>query len=1042
MRHKPSFGLLAASLLLCVSFSASAAPFQDLPGSIPLKYERQAASDLVYNGQVLMPDDARALYESGKIKDLSLLNPMTDSVLWKDQILSGTDVDQEDIGLSRTIDDVTFISKTEVPDDNASFVASKTFSDGQIHSYQVLMSVKAHNVLLRKAILRKIGYNIPGTIHVAKLRVHFKGAFSKSEFVKDLSRSTFLDASRWVVSGADTDDDTLLMQDVVVFDGANDTMYNLARGDMASGVIQGRRMINALLVPFNLTDVTESLNLFPWNPGRIANTQLILNYADADQFSTSYEDARWITRRILKLSRLDWEQIVSAANFPNDVARLLTEKLISRRNYLRETLNMQNESAELAVNAQVSAPPRLLNGKLASAQVWPGYASHFSGVDPESPIPDEELWGFFKSKVLSNLISNLLNIFNSDNMPQSDATDLAINVAAKKFAEGILKAHGRDIPVSLWKQDLWGTHLIASREIVTGNYLGTDNVVQLADSVGIGADVGYYIGTNGLPIKINASGKTQLSLLRTYTHLKPIQSIKKALKEPFRNMMVPWLKSNQATPLDKVLALDGQQEKLGDDEYDKQLKASLSEFTQKLGVGESIIIQTSLAPNLSFGAAYGIARNVQLIAQLKESVTVLSRIQIFRKDENTIQIYRDPAKFNTLDFALALQARIQVLDFDWSWLKGAARTDFYQLDLTPDLKKNPKLFTHVAALRSMLKKTDMDLLKKDVNPWKFEHDFSERDFHFDFLWLRYLSSNATDRLRVTTPENKWKDFIRRTIGKRTGTDYESLSLQVLNQLMDEYTNIDPRVQVTSTNNGNPGDTFKGKSVMRQVVLEGQINQKGARQELDLENTLVSINYRWKGWDISSDKAEKIVKEITDKYGQNIFPKLALNDTKKIQFYAIEVRSSLYQAAFTSLMRISDQQWADLYAQYPIPGARSTDHRLQYIRQSIGYQRAIEKALNAGNTGDAADKIAKLVNLVEGVLTFKGFCTAIGGIQNLYLVGDIRGFRVGDENGDQPIFSQSLGQIGSNKPYGPLAVLQNQIGISEGELLIYWLLQQL
>src|SRR6185312_7557734 len=300
MLGKFYFSFVAVSFLLSATVSW-AAPFQDLPGSIPLKYERQSASDLVYQGHVLLPDEARALYESGKIKDLSTLNPMTNSVIWKDQILSGTSVDQDNIGLSRDVDDVTFISNTEVPNGRMSFVASKTFSDGQIRSYQILLDVKAHNVLLRKALLRKIGYNIPGTIRMAQLRVHFKGAFSKKEFTRDINHLTFLDEKRWIVSGADTDDDTLILQDVVVFDGANDTIYNLARGDMNSGVIQGRRMMNSLLVPYNLTDATESLNLFPWTPGRIANTQLILNYEDAAEFSTSYEDARWITRRILKL---------------------------------------------------------------------------------------------------------------------------------------------------------------------------------------------------------------------------------------------------------------------------------------------------------------------------------------------------------------------------------------------------------------------------------------------------------------------------------------------------------------------------------------------------------------------------------------------------------------------------------------------------------------------------------------------------------------------------------------------------------------------
>jgi len=38
---------------------------KDLPGSIPLQYERQAASDLVYQGKTLLPDEARKLFENG-----------------------------------------------------------------------------------------------------------------------------------------------------------------------------------------------------------------------------------------------------------------------------------------------------------------------------------------------------------------------------------------------------------------------------------------------------------------------------------------------------------------------------------------------------------------------------------------------------------------------------------------------------------------------------------------------------------------------------------------------------------------------------------------------------------------------------------------------------------------------------------------------------------------------------------------------------------------------------------------------------------------
>ena len=41
-------------------------PFSNFPGAIPLKYVRTNASDLVYKGKTLLPDEAHELYMAKK----------------------------------------------------------------------------------------------------------------------------------------------------------------------------------------------------------------------------------------------------------------------------------------------------------------------------------------------------------------------------------------------------------------------------------------------------------------------------------------------------------------------------------------------------------------------------------------------------------------------------------------------------------------------------------------------------------------------------------------------------------------------------------------------------------------------------------------------------------------------------------------------------------------------------------------------------------------------------------------------------------------
>jgi len=936
-------------------------------------------------------------------------------------------------------DSFEFVSSVPSPVGQASFIVSKIDKTGVPHLYQILFDVKAHNILLRKSLLRRIGYRIPPTAWLEKFNIHFKGEFSKDEFIKDIERGTFLEATRWVTEKKQ--ENWLSLQDAIIFDGATDPMYNLARGDMSSNIILGRRLFNSLLVLYNFTDVPESVNLYPWTPGRIFNKQLILPYSDAAEFSTPYEDARWITKRLLQLSRTDLLKSTYEAHYPQEVALLIVEKLISRRNQFRDFFNLDSDSEELPLNSNITLGDRLIDGKLQQIE-WPGYASHFASTDPEDPLSGGEIWGLFRSKLISNLLTNLIAQFNDQYIPHTDiqfqVVDHAIDVAVKQFVDFILTGEAKRVPFGFWSTPTYSGHLIASREVIAGTYLGAENIVQLADTIGFSADLGLYIGADGLPSKISFASGLRASLVRTYTYLKPIHSIRSSLKEPFQNILVPWLKNRRVSPLEQLLDIEkNSKEVKNKSEYQKEISKYISEFKEKFGIGESIIVQNSIGPELNTSVGYAINPTVQLKASFFEKLTSLQRLNIVRKDENLIQIYKDPSYFENNGLSIGLQAKLQVLDLRWSWLQGVSKTEFYELNINDDIDENPELFDNIRALRQVLNVSRTSLAKKIQTPWKIAHDFKEKQFNFKIFWHRLLKQNSEDLVQVTHPDGVSKNFIRLTMGKRSGRNLESLSLEVLNGLIDEYVDPHGSTQLETQTSGNPGDTFKGRSVSRQVSLEAELQPMP-----NLDTMVVSVEHRWKGWDISSNSAQKILNEINYKYQQVVFPSLVLNQTKSIKFYNLQITLSLYREAIEHLISLSNSQIEELYKDFCILPQDKTDFIEAYERKFRTLISDISKSYSKGKPEDFSKKVTSLVSHVESTLNFQGFVQAIGGVDHLFLRGQISGFRVGDEGGEQDIYSHTIGEIGSEKPFGPLKAIQSQVGIMDGEMFIYWLLNRL
>ncbi|HVK61734.1 MAG TPA: hypothetical protein VM432_09300, partial [Bdellovibrionales bacterium] len=165
----------------------------DMPGVIPVGPVRRAADDLVYNGQELNENQAEDLRRRGV--DISELNPEnTDQWSSPAQPQSSVALDIQPVGEQ-------FVSQQDSRGRVGIFRAtvSKLNAQGASRTYRIVFSKKSHNYLLRKALLRKMGYQTQDIRHLRKFSIKFNGAFSRNQFVEDLKWATGDDLERWVL---------------------------------------------------------------------------------------------------------------------------------------------------------------------------------------------------------------------------------------------------------------------------------------------------------------------------------------------------------------------------------------------------------------------------------------------------------------------------------------------------------------------------------------------------------------------------------------------------------------------------------------------------------------------------------------------------------------------------------------------------------------------------------------------------------------------------------------------------------------------------
>lgn len=1034
---------------LWVSFALAKEPYRPIPGAIPLSYGGYPATDLVLNGQVLLPEEAHLFYlqknkQTRGAFTLAELMPEENDV-WKNELGKKYDPAEDELPIQDQLDEVSFVSYSITRLENYRFTVSKDHS-----FYLAYMGPKIHNFLLRKNLLRKLGYKVPPVKYLKNIKVNFNTAAERDDFLQDFQATVGRDIERWVTSAPEKET-YFYAQDLIIMEDQN-TLSNLSVGYMDSDTIEGRRIYNSLLVPYSLTDLPESINMLAWTQGRIYAENVLMPFENQEIFTCSRDDGVWIAKRILALTEADWNEIVENSHLPEPVSALLYEKLKSRRNHLATLFKL--DAKKLPVNSHYTDQDNIVvDGKLQK-EFFDGYGRRFKIPDPDSPLSFGEMSALIKAKAINVGIELLVDAFNQAPFMSNDIdtkiNEINANVAAN--ANQKLK-EGKPLSglVEKYTMPTVSGSLVLGRDVVAGSYLGTDNLIQLVDTVGVSLSAGAFSGAAGVFAKtgdltgnvyspIGISGNASLSFKRTYSHIKPITSVKKALKYPFRNILIPWLKRKQAKVVKTESGKDFDKiNSLAKNERDKEYEKIFETITDNIEVGESVIITDSVV----LDAAAKISMNLYAIVngrvKFEASSLVISRLHILRKSETVFQIYRDLGQNNTLNEMIAFDKVIPILKADAKQSKGFAKTKFYNVNL---VKGDASFKKKLAAISSVLNNSSLALLNVEQRPYEINHSFTETNPGFGVLVFRWNHLDSTDHITVKAPNGDQKNYLRRYRGYSAGVDFESYAQDMIGLITSKIFNT--QFSPGSFNANNPGYSYYGKAWNKIQIYEGELSE-----DKKLIRPYTRLTRIWNGWQMKAEKAIKKLEEIKKRYQFNFMPSEVLAQTKKLFLYNINVNLYVHKEGIQALVSKKDEEIRTAFLKYQSRDMTNYtgDDALTFSGYDnvMKWKRKYQERIAKSDLKGASNYLLKMINEIEDKLTVNGFEALFGGKNGFLLMARIDGFRIGDENGDQPLVSNTFGTLGNDTLKGPTSEMLDffqKTGtetMTDGEFYVNWLI---
>lgn len=982
---------------------------------IPLKEMRLPADDLIFEGKVLKSEDALIFNRQGVIKDLSLLEPK------ENDIWSKTEDNQYVDESLRAINDNDEFRFEGVIGSQTGLMRFNVSSDSDYQIYTVHLDKTLHTLLLRVELLRKLGYKIPDIVHKKNLKLKFNSEDEKKTFLdRQVVENTLASSERWLVSQTA---DEVVLKDVAITRPSELDFYNVAFGVPLLPI--NARSLRALVVPYALLDLPESVNQFRWSAGRVDNHNVLLNHFFSYQFTTSLDDAQWMVRKLSKLSRNDFVQIVKKAKFPKELESLLVEKLIARRNSIIALFNLKLEN--LTYNSKVTEGDYLKNGKLLK-QEFPDFASRFSYGDAESPL--QELQYYLYAKLQSSALDNITTLIN-EKMRAFDLNKKREEYFVKQFQEGlehfVKTGELKPIGIGTWTSPYLNANLIVSRDIVLGNYLGTDNLIQLADTFGASMSLGVHVGIEGIGADLASSLRAGASVVRTYSHIKPVKTLRASLKEPYKNIFVNLLKKSLR---EKFFSLSELKDLTDGEERSQRITELLKEITEQLDVGESLVITDRFMPTAQVQVSF----NQGLVSAglgADASFVAVRRLHVFKRSPTTVQIYDDKGSMVEVGFSFDIHNFITLLTVRAQQDKGQYRTHVYNVNLDSDLAENPKFFESSLGIYEVLKNNNFEVLASVQKPVTVKAKFTDRELKASLLLWKGKKQVGRADYEMTSPQGFTGKYYSINKTSQIGFNVELFARRLANYYISERTD---KLVISEDEDQTASDTFLGKATTDTSRFEAEIDSSG-----NFQKQFISISTEKQGWSVSEKKIKKFMLAVNKRFQEDLFNPAEI-DFKKLRLYNLNFHLNIYERGIQALKTVTTEKISKIEQKYKVT-RHCTEEQPNKSSAECGdlwsIKSKIKSCLKKTVNKDIAECQLELTERLFNDLDFIDFKDLLGK-DNFYVYAGIDGFRAKSEVLNETIFSNSIGEITSKNVSGPLDRVRELLGLQGGEMFGSWI----
>ncbi len=1010
-------------------------------GLVPINGESLPAADL-YSPDYGALDSEFAYELKQEGVDLSRLNPVK-SNLWNGE----DNFKQLNEDLNLPIDNgdtLSFKGLISSPESILRFNATNEKGTFQVH-----LSKTLHTILLRKNLLRKAGFIIPSSKYMKNLRIEFNSQREK-DFFKDVDLVSQLGASykNWLVEEGD---DYLVLKDIFVRLPKEDDFYDVALTSIND--TKDLRALRSLIVIYSYLNLNESINKFSFNFLKIKNNNLLFDYPTATNFDATYDDVVWAARFIVKLTRRDIQEIVQTSFFPMPVAKLLVEKLVARRNNLIETLKLEGEILPYVKEVK----DELIDKGFLKPHKFEDYASQFSfgaSVGPLDDIPSflfGEAQSFGFKEIMSKLSENL-SLFNlSEAKVKWLQEDFEAN---KEFALEYFDEHGEfpPLPFSSWKSPVAKGNIIFGRDVVVGQNFGTDNFVQLADTIGFTTNLGLFIGLERFGSQlVGGSVFPNIGINTSYSHVRPVEDLKQAIKTPYKNMLVGLTLKNLEKKLSTYIATSKNTE-IDESEKLQKLNDLYNSISENIGVGESIIISTSVVPDITLSLSaplYGVGNGYGSISKKYKE---LSRIHITRKSKYIFHIYYDGAKVNEVRVRGGLSYLIPIIMAEGSDIKSKLDMKLYELNLDPN-GDELEFASDVAKFISLLRdRTNEAMGEEDIQVFNKSHD---KAFNFNFLFFVSKSLKTITELFVKVKDQVNLKLVTASHGEMDGINLaklmQNLGAYALKQFVAELdVNWDksyiPMVPEAKHYYQNPGKSFFGSATTYETTIESKLRNPEGEIVLDNMNELYMHFRKTHQKAVMKEKTiKKYLRKENKAFNLDLYTDADSKDAGAINFAKLETKIHFFDKAVKRIFNISGRELDFISSRMK----KRNCHNRENGGQTISGQ------LRCGDLEPIENKLYWCKKYIKKERYHKGLkCLAhVGhyfaryidaktlleffGEENIYVESQLSGYRIKSELMLKPIIGNSYGKVNTRNFGGPVNKMVSVLNLIKAEVMGYW-----